>query len=74
VRGIPASERIRSGHFASGIWTKRSAGGKGASGGPNVDYKEVLDEADFAVFSCLRELRKVHFGPMIEKYRVPGAI
>jgi hypothetical protein len=39
-----------------------------------VDYKEVLDEADFAVFSRLRELRKVLSDPTIKKYRVSGAI
>ena len=27
-------------------------------GGPKVDYKEVLDEAQFAVFAKLRDLRK----------------
>jgi len=36
------------------------AAGKGAvaAGKPKVDYREVLSEADFAVFSRLRELRK----------------
>jgi superfamily II DNA helicase RecQ len=43
-------------------------GGKGASGGPKVDYKEVLNEADFAVFSRLRDLRKV----IAEKEAVPA--
>lgn len=27
--------------------------------GPKIDYKEVLNEADFAVFARLRDLRKV---------------
>jgi superfamily II DNA helicase RecQ len=27
-------------------------------GGPKIDYKEVLDEAQFAVFARLRDLRK----------------
>ncbi len=33
-------------------------GGAGGSNKPKVDYKEVLSEADFAVFSRLRLLRK----------------
>ena len=32
--------------------------GRSASNGPKVDYKEVLNEADFAVFARLRDLRK----------------
>lgn len=32
--------------------------GGSTSGKPKVDYREVLNEADFAVFSRLRELRK----------------
>ena len=37
-----------------------AGGGTGgrADGKPKVDYKEVLSEADFAVFSRLRVLRK----------------
>jgi superfamily II DNA helicase RecQ len=31
---------------------------KSRSGSPKVDYKEVLDEAQFAVFARLRDLRK----------------
>jgi superfamily II DNA helicase RecQ len=45
-----------------------AGGGRGASGGPKVDYKEVLNEADFAVFSRLRDLRKV----IAEKEAVPA--
>lgn len=30
-----------------------------SSSGPKIDYKEVLNEADFAVFARLRDLRKV---------------
>jgi hypothetical protein len=33
--------------------------GRSATSGPKIDYKEVLNEADFAVFSRLRDLRKV---------------
>lgn len=38
----------------------RSGGGAGARGGsaPRVDYKELLNEADFARFAQLRDLRK----------------
>lgn len=31
---------------------------KSRSSGPKIDYKEVLNEADFAVFARLRDLRK----------------
>jgi superfamily II DNA helicase RecQ len=34
-------------------------GADGAGARRKVDYKEVLNEADFAVFSALRELRKI---------------
>lgn len=34
-------------------------GAEKSRGSPKVDYKEVLSEADFAVFSKLRDLRKV---------------
>ena len=30
-----------------------------AATGPKIDYKEVLNEVDFAVFARLRDLRKV---------------
>jgi hypothetical protein len=32
--------------------------GRSSGNGPKVDYKEVLNEADFAVFARLRDLRK----------------
>ena len=35
-----------------------NAQGSGSAGKPKVDYKEVLSETDFAVFSRLRQLRK----------------
>ena len=44
-----------------------SGADKGRSG-PKVDYKEVLSEADFAVFSKLRDLRKV----LSEKEAIPA--
>jgi hypothetical protein len=31
---------------------------KNRGGGPKIDYKEVLDKAQFAVFARLRDLRK----------------
>jgi superfamily II DNA helicase RecQ len=37
-------------------------------GGPRIDYKEVLDEAQFEVFSRMRELRKV----LAEKEALPS--
>lgn len=43
-------------------------GAKGAAGGPKIDYKEVLSEADFAVFSRLRDLRK----GLSEKEAIPA--
>ena len=33
--------------------------GRSATSGPKIDYKELLNEADFAVFARLRDLRKV---------------
>ncbi|MDR1861394.1 MAG: HRDC domain-containing protein [Bacteroidales bacterium] len=47
-------------HFCVKYLANASAesGGTMRSGGPRVDYKEVLDEKTFAVFSVLREARK----------------
>jgi HRDC domain len=42
--------------------------GRGDSSGPKIDYKEVLNEADFAVFARLRDLRKV----VCEKEAIPA--
>ena len=33
--------------------------GRSATSGPKIDYKELLNEADFGVFARLRDLRKV---------------
>jgi superfamily II DNA helicase RecQ len=41
---------------------------KSRSSGPKVDYKEVLSEADFAVFAKLRDLRKA----ISEKEAIPA--
>jgi superfamily II DNA helicase RecQ len=41
---------------------------KGRGGGPKIDYKEVLDEAQFAVFARLRDLRKA----LSEKEAIPA--
>jgi superfamily II DNA helicase RecQ len=37
-------------------------------GGPKIDYKDVLDEAQFAVFARLRDLRKA----LSEKEAIPA--
>jgi superfamily II DNA helicase RecQ len=42
--------------------------GKSGRSAPKVDYKEVLSEADFAVFAKLRDLRKA----LSEKEAVPA--
>ena len=39
-----------------------------SSSGPKIDYKEVLSEADFAVFARLRDLRKM----VSEKEAIPA--
>jgi len=39
-----------------------------SSSGPKIDYKEVLNEADFAVFAKLRDLRKA----ISEKEAIPA--
>lgn len=40
---------------SSGVMDK----GRSATSGPKIDYKELLNEADFAIFARLRDLRKV---------------
>jgi superfamily II DNA helicase RecQ len=42
--------------------------GKSGRSAPRVDYKEVLDETDFAVFAKLRDLRKA----LSEKEAIPA--
>ena len=41
---------------------------KGRGGAPKVDYKEVLNDVDFAVFARLRDLRKT----LSEKEAIPA--
>ena len=42
--------------------------GLSATSGPKIDYKELLNEADFTVFARLRDLRKV----ISEKEAIPA--
>ena len=42
--------------------------GRSATSGPKIDYKELLNEADFTVFARLRDLRKV----ISEKEAIPA--
>jgi superfamily II DNA helicase RecQ len=44
------------------------AGAEKSRSGPKVDYKEVLNEADFALFCTLRDVRKA----LSEKEAVPA--